>query len=66
MPKTSINVQLLGYSFVLVMVAIFWAVSSHFEARTYNRLTGSNVSTWDAMFVQLRVVGQPQVRIEIE
>lgn len=25
------------------------------EAATYNRLTGKNVSTWDAMWVDLRV-----------
>lgn len=34
-----------------------WVVSSKFEADAYNRLTGGNVTTWDAMFVKLRVEG---------
>lgn len=29
--------------------------SAYMEAKTYNKLTGSNVTTWDAMFVTLRV-----------
>lgn len=32
-----------------------WVVKSSFEANSYNRLTGKNVSTWDAMFIELRV-----------
>ncbi|MGQ0721048.1 MAG: hypothetical protein ACT4PE_05670 [Candidatus Eiseniibacteriota bacterium] len=39
---------------VLVACAL-WVVFSHFEARSYNRITGANVSTWDAMWVELRV-----------
>lgn len=27
------------------------------EAATYNRLTGSDVTAWDALFVELRVEG---------
>lgn len=32
-------------------------VSSYFEARAYERVTGKQVSTWDAMFLKLRVEG---------
>lgn len=32
-----------------------WISKSHFEAAAFNRLTGKKVSTWDAMFVDLRV-----------
>lgn len=34
------------------------------EARAFNRVTGGNVSTWDAMFVSLRV--QENIKIEKE
>lgn len=33
----------------------YWFISSYFEARAFNRITGSGVSTWEAMFVELRV-----------
>lgn len=33
----------------------FWVFSSSMEARTYNRLTDSDVTTWEAMWSQLRV-----------
>jgi hypothetical protein len=33
----------------------FWVIHSHFEARAFNHLTGKHVSTWDAMWVELRV-----------
>ncbi len=32
-----------------------WVLVSHFEARTFSKLTGREVSTWDAMWVSLRV-----------
>ena len=34
-----------------------WVIKSKFEANAYNRITDSDVSTWDAMWVQLRVDG---------
>jgi hypothetical protein len=34
------------------------AVASYFEAQSYNRVTGANVSTWDAMWLDLRVQEQ--------
>lgn len=37
-----------------------WVVSSYFEARAYNRVTGEDVSTWDAMWVELRVQSGPK------
>ena len=30
---------------------------AYMEAATYNRLTGQEVSTWDALWVNLRVMG---------
>ena len=32
-----------------------WVFKSRMEAKSFNRLTGANVSTWDAMWVELRV-----------
>jgi len=44
-------------TFVLVLVFGVgpWVVESYFEASAYEKLTGKEVSTWDAMWVQLRV-----------
>jgi hypothetical protein len=45
----------------ILLVATFatgvfvWVVNSTFEASAFNDITGSNVSTWDAMFIELRV-----------
>ena len=46
--------------FALVLGTVIWVVSSSFEAKSYNNLTGNNVSTWDAMFLDLRVQDTPQ------
>jgi hypothetical protein len=37
-----------------------WIFASAMEARAYNRVTGANVSTWEAMWVELRVQGAPE------
>ena len=39
---------------VLILLGL-WVCSSYLEARAYNNITGKNVSTWDAMFVELRI-----------
>ena len=45
----------------ILLMAVFatgvfvWVVNSTFEASAFNDITGSNVSTWDAMFIELRV-----------
>ena len=33
-----------------------WITKSHFEAKIYSELTGKQVSTWQALWVQLRVI----------
>jgi len=35
--------------------AVAWTTQSYMEAKAFNRVTGSNVSTLDAMFIELRV-----------
>ena len=32
-----------------------WGVQSFFEANAYNEITGKNVSTWQAMWLNLRI-----------
>ena len=39
-----------------------WIVASHFEAQSYNKLTGHNISTWEAMWIQLRVQDAPRLK----
>ena len=44
-------------TFLIVCGAIFgWVFTlAHFEAKAYNRVTGSNVTAWDAIFLEFRV-----------
>jgi hypothetical protein len=37
-----------------------WVTQSYFEAQSYNHVTGQNVSTWDAMWIELRVQSEPK------
>ena len=52
--------------FVVIMVGVLaassadWVVTSHYEAKTYSRLTGKEVTTWDAMWLELRVQEEVQ------
>jgi len=43
---------------VLGIGGCIWVTQSHFEAKTYARLTGKDVTTWDAMWLELRVQEQ--------
>lgn len=44
---------------MLLIVAVvgggIWVGASYFEAKAFNRITGAHVTTWDAMWVSLRV-----------
>lgn len=42
-----------------VVFVVFWIIFSYHEAISYSRLTGNHVTTWDAMFVDLRVQAVP-------
>ena len=44
---------------ILSVATLLWTLTSWQEAAAYNRLTGGSATTWDAMFVELRVVGRP-------
>ena len=51
----------LGCLFAFIAAAVIgtvlsaWVISSHYEAKAFNRVTGKNVATWDAMWIELRV-----------
>lgn len=46
-------------AFVVVVLLLLF-VQPYFEAQAYNRATGSDVSTWDAFWVELRVQADPK------
>ena len=52
------------YAIIILIFAIptigIWAFRSSMEAKAYNRVTGSNVTTWEAMWIELRVQAGPQ------
>jgi hypothetical protein len=45
---------------VVLLVFLVVLGCAYMEARTYNKLTGAHVTTWDAMWVDLRVQDKPQ------
>jgi len=46
-------------SVVAVIILVGWIGYSHFEAASYNKITGADVSTWDAMFLTFAVQSGP-------
>lgn len=46
----------LSFLFVILVLVGGWVGKSYFEANSYNNVTGKHVSTWDAMFLELRIV----------
>jgi ABC-type methionine transport system permease subunit len=47
-------------AFAIGIPAGVWIFKSSMEARAFNNVTGKNVSTWDAMWIELRVQEQSQ------
>lgn len=59
------DVQILVFVSCLILVIAlgalgWWIFRSSMEASAYNRVTGSNVTTWEAMWIELRVQEAPQ------
>ncbi len=52
--KSLLEFALAGFVFGFLVGSV-WVTRSYFEARTYSRLTGVSVSTWDALWVEFRV-----------
>lgn len=51
----SVCLGLVLYVGIVVAAAVAWVFFSVMEAAAYNRVTGKNVSAWDAMWIDLRV-----------
>lgn len=51
-----------GVAGAVLCVPGSWVVRSYFEAKTYNKLTGASATTWDAMWVELRVQAEPKIK----
>jgi hypothetical protein len=55
---------------VITLIAIFiigiviWIFESSMEAAAFNAATGNHVSTWDAMWIELRVQDAPMNKVE--
>jgi hypothetical protein len=47
---------IIAYIAIIILCIITWAGASAIEASTYSRLTGKQVTVFDAMFIDLRVV----------
>lgn len=44
------------FTSILVVAIGIWVFFSAMEAHAFNRATGKDVSTWDAMWISLRVM----------
>ena len=50
--------MIIGIAFAIVLLLVtpaIWVGRSRLEAQAFNRLTGKDATTFDAMFVELRV-----------
>ena len=47
--------ELLVSAIAVVICICCWIGAAAIKAKTYNRVTGKNISTFDAMFIELRV-----------
>jgi len=45
---------------ILGLAIGWWVFQSYMEAKAYNNATGETVSTWDAMWIELRVQASPK------
>jgi len=66
-PKLTLTEWLTVAAIAAIAAIIFgtpgaWVVKSYFEAQSYNRLTGAHATTWDAMWVELRVQDSPKAQ----
>lgn len=53
--RKNVKIIRIGCAVVIAAFVAWWVFSSWMEASTYAKLTGKDVSTWDAMWVELRV-----------
>lgn len=46
--------------FMFSLYPAIWIIKSYNEARVYNKICHTNVTTWDAMWIELRVQDTPK------
>ena len=49
---------------LFVLLVLIGLLQPAFEAAAYNRVTGANVTYWDAVWLDLRVLAEPIQRAE--
>lgn len=61
-PLFSLIEILMALTVAVILLAIpgFHVFAVYQESRTYNRLTGAQTTTWDALWVELRVQDAPR------
>lgn len=47
------------FGFVAVIILLVYAIGVEMEARTFRKLTGKDVTFWDALWVDLKVIDAP-------
>lgn len=50
-----IKATIVIFLFGLIISIVSWLVKSKMEAEAFSRITGEQITTWDAMWVELRV-----------
>ena len=63
MKRDEVMLMVVLFLGVVLLVSCPWVLKSYFEARAFERMTGKPATTWDAMFLDLRVV-EPAQRAE--
>lgn len=53
--ELSVGATLALCAFIILFGLVVTVTSSYFESQAYNKLTGAQTSTWDAIFLELRV-----------
>ncbi len=58
--ETFIVWSVIGLLLLFVSIIALAIFDARMESATFNRLTGAHTTTWDAMFVELRVMESPK------
>lgn len=57
-PDDKLELRILAMAIALVVILplpVIWTFS-YFEAKAFNRVSGSDVSAWEAMFLDLKIL----------
>lgn len=51
----AIKISIVAFILLILSLPLTWIFQSYFEAKAFNEVTGKNVTTWQAMWIELRV-----------